>query len=457
MCGVVARLGRIDRSFDEAVRRIEHRGIRTGVKSARCGAVGHARLPIVGLGEENDQPVAAMGWVIGFVGEILDYKETHPHLECDLPLVVEMWTTGRHDFRSRDGFWGIAAIHIPTSTLHVLCDYLAQKPMYYRTDFPSAASEPAALLPFGPVTWDEIYFSAVRKWGYCPDLTRTPWQEVKHVLPGEYVKIHENGYCVRESYDPLTPQNMSEAALQAEVEKAVRRRLMSSDVPVAALVSGGLDSSIVYTLAAHYGFVKAYHTTSSNGAFDPVERERAERLVLPPQEFAFVKTEWGHTDSVHSAVGTMQEPIDLGSLLPQLALSNAVTERVCLTGDGADELFGGYSRSIRYDSQASDIFHELPAWHLPRLDRVMMRQRIEVRSPFLARQVVRGAMGLPWDRRQDKVALREMFKGWLPDEYLRAPKVPMKRAEVERDTDGYRSDLIEIFKELFPIGEDVYA
>lgn len=452
MCGVVASLGKHDDAFEEALKRIAHRGVRTKVVATRRGVVGHSRLPIVGLGEEHDQPIFSSPWTVGFVGEILDFKETHPHYESDVQLIPELVRDG---FHGRDGFWGVAAINTNTGSLSVLTDYLGQKPMYYRSDFPSAASEPAALLPFGPTSWDQIYFSAVRKWGYCPDLTRTPWAQIKHLLPGERVKIYQTGKVDREQYDRVRRIQMSENSIRTEIMKAVERRVTSSDVPVAALVSGGVDSSIVYRLAEAIGAIVPYHTRSNGVSFDLAEEERACKVSRGKLKIVSM-VDWSAPDPAHlqNALREMQEPIDLGSLLQQRMLASAVEQDVCLTGDGADEVFGGYPRSVRYDSQYSDVFQELPAWHLPRLDRIMMRNRVEVRSPFLARRVVQGALALPWDRRKDKIALREMFKGWLPDEYLQAPKVPMKRSIVEQDPDQYRAHLIDEFKKIFE-GETV--
>jgi asparagine synthetase B (glutamine-hydrolysing) len=129
----------------------------------------------------------------------------------------------------------------------------------------------------------------------------------------------------------------------------------------------------------------------------------------------------------------MQEPIDLGSLKAQVALAQVVPETVCLTGDGADEAFGGYSRAMHYDSQASDMFHELPCWHLPRLDRVMMRHRIEVRSPFLARKVVQIAVGLPRPLRMGKKILRDLFRDDLPPGIADQAKKPLRPVRFNRE------------------------
>ena len=179
-------------------------------------------------------------------------------------------------FRSdRDGFWHVVAYDSVTGHLHLLCDYLAQKPLYYRTDFGGCASEPVACAKLGFVTPDEIYFSAVAKWGYCPEPWRTPFNEVRRVMPGEHVVLDEHGQFCSDILDPIRPLHLPIAELKHEIEEAVRRRVQSSDVPVACLLSGGLDSSIVYTLARRYGHVRPYYVTGDQKDF--VEREMVEK------------------------------------------------------------------------------------------------------------------------------------------------------------------------------------
>ena len=458
MCGVIAVLGSTD--ITRSMELLAHRGIRSDVMPTSAGTVGHVRLPIVGLDAEHDQPVMCVGWTIGFVGELLDFREHCPGMECDVDLVAITWATdGPEGFRKFDGFWGIAAIHNTDRTLHVLTDYLGQKPMYYRADVPSAASEPDALVPLGPVTLDEVYLSAVIKWGYCPDLVRTPYSEIRHVLPGEYVIIRAPYTVDRYFTDPIVPvpYHQPDTDIRKEIEAAVKRRVLSSDVQTACLVSGGLDSAIVYTLAKRHGQPVPYFVSESEA--DPeywealgVVRGTAKAFsyepMVPRIEQNLRRSLWSEV-TVQEALAIMQEPIDLGSLRPQIALSRAVRERVCLTGDGADELFGGYQRSQRYDSQNSDVFQELPAWHLPRLDRVMMRQRIEVRSPFLARRVVQMALSLPHEMRQDKRYLRGIFGDVLPPRICEKPKKALRVSEIERDREGYSAHLVHLFREKF--------
>lgn len=419
MCGLVIA----PCPYPAVLEAVAHRGIRTLVASHEKGWIGHARLPIVGTDPTYDQPVERGRWSIAFVGELLDFRERDPSAICDIDTVGDTWEQeGPHGFKTFDGFWSIAALDIMTGDIHLLVDYLCQKPLYYRTDLRVAASEPRAVALTGPTIPDEIYFAAVMKWGYCPETWRTPYKEIRKMLPGEYIIMKADGttqHKIIDTLDPLPPND-----LKAEIELAVKRRVQSSDVPVSALVSGGLDSAIVYTLAKRYGYVHAYHVEND-------EEENARKVTGGDHTLVDLGT-------VHmaEALEIMQEPIDLGSLIPQVALSRRITERVCLTGDGADEFFGGYGRAMRYDSQASDVWHELVAWHLPRLDRVMMAQRIEVRSPFLARKVCQMALGLPYNERRGKSHLRHLFRNDLPT------GTPKKALRIATD----RQALVDLFR-----------
>lgn len=433
MCGWIASL---TCDVEPGLKLLAHRGIRQTKVTTQCGAtVGHVRLPIVGVGTEWDQPVNdGNNNTFAFVGEILDFRDVDPSAECDIDVVVNTWNSeGPEGFAKHDGFWSICVVNSHYETMHLLCDYLAQKPTYYRRDLAAAASEPDALVALGQVTPDEVYFASVIKWGYCPETSRTPYVEIKKVLPGQHVVMTRTGLHEQVT-DPLKPQDVD---IKYEIEEAVRRRMIASDVPVACLVSGGLDSSIVYTLAERHGPVVPYFADSG----DVDEQIRVSAITSPSP----VKHIYWNLVAAERALHYMQEPIDLGSLVPQTALSDQIKERVCLTGDGADECFGGYGRSMRYDSQYSDIFHELVAWHLPRLDRIMMRNQIEVRSPFLARKVVQGALALPWaTSRRDKSFLRSLFD--LPPGISQAPKKPLRTTRVEGDRERNSMHLVNAFK-----------
>lgn len=444
MCGWVAQAGKMTTGFSAALARLNHRGIRSKVVESQGGTVGHVRLPIVGVDEANDQPVRRGPWTIAFVGEILDFRDRIPDVPCDLYTVTRAWMMlGPRGLNTRDGFWSVVALN-DIGDLHILCDYLAQKPTYYRADARAAASEPDALLCLGPVTPDEIYLSAVVKWGYCPEVERTPYKEVKHVLPGEHVIIHRDGEVSRWIVDPLTPLPCTPMALKHELVEASRRRAQSSDVPIACLLSGGLDSSVAYALASRYAEVRPYYVTTTEEANSGNLDERCAVGAVAGRQ-RVTEVTYDEVSPV-AALAVMQEPIDLGSLIPQVSLAQAVEETVCITGDGADECFGGYGRAARYDSQGSDLFHELPAWHLPRLDRVMMRNRVEVRTPFLARRVVQMALGLPYSERQDKKIIRDLFRSDLPPGVADRKKKPLRTSTIENSRESNSLSMVDTFR-----------
>ena len=152
------------------------------------------------------------------------------------------------------------------------------------------------------------------------------------------------------------------------------------------------------------------------------------------------------------AIRYHQSPVDLGSVHPQSILGQSVSKEgfhVCLTGDGADELFGGYSRNDKYDSQGSDLFVELPYYHLPRLDRLMMRHTIELRTPFLAPKVIKAALSLSHYQRRNKAPLKQAFADILPPAIVSREKKALKTLRIKTGGIKLIEDNIKTFKEIY--------
>ena len=430
MCGFTAIVGN-DTHIGDSLAAMAYRGLpgRTSFHSDGNIHIGHVRLPIVDLSSNGDQP-ARMGKHIGFlVGEVFNFRRLSDQ-DTDTKAALEVFLTrglqGFHDF---DGFWSF--ITILEDKLLAATDYLSQKPIYYRTDMKAIASEPVALLAYGSSPFDEVFFSNIKKWGYDPT-GRTPWENIKQLPAGHYWYDGD----IRPYWDWKHIEN---ADVKDSVIEAVKHRLLG-DQPIACLLSGGLDSSIVFSLCRQLGAkISSYHIENDEAEFAKMVDPDTQALPLDGLAYA-------------EAIRYHQSPVDLGSVHPQAILSQSVSKagyHVCLTGDGADELFGGYSRNDKYDSQGSDVFVELPYYHLPRLDRLMMRHTIELRTPFLAPKVVKSALSLSHYQRRGKAPLKQAFADILPEAILRREKQALKTLRIKHGGIKLIEDNIKIFKDLY--------
>lgn len=406
MCGFTAIVGS-NHNLSASLKRISYRGLvgNDSYHSEGFVHIAHTRLPIVNL--EAKQPAEYNSHIGFLVGEIFNFKEIYPNAETDtLAITRSYFDKGLSSFHEFDGFWTF--ITIDRGELVVVNDYLSQKPVYYRTDILAIASEPDALLEYGPVDWDETFASNIRKWGYDPT-GRTAWKQIRQLPPGCFWK---NG-VIQEYWDWDAVKNMD---LRQGLFKATANRLLG-DRPVACLLSGGLDSSLVFKICKDLGQeITSFHVENSEEQFAKLVDPETKPLKLDGLSY-------------DQSLIQHQSPVDLGSVHPQAILGQAVKAagyHVVLTGDGADELFGGYDRASKYDSQASDVFSELPYYHLPRLDRLMMRNTVELRTPFLAPWIVKAALALPYSSRIGKSILRKTFGDLLPKEILERPKLPLR-------------------------------
>jgi asparagine synthase (glutamine-hydrolysing) len=361
--------------------RIAHRGPDDeGVERRGAACLGVRRLSIIDLSAAGHMPMedASGRWSIAYNGEVYNFQA----------LREELAGLG-HRFRSRTDTevvlhafmeWGLECMHRfvgmfafaihdrDTETVTLVRDRFGIKPLYYaRTDrFLLFASEIKALLP-------ELEQARVDKWSllewflYRNVDVLTPEtliEGVRTVLPGQAVTIRRGEAGVHQWYAPLRHVDRAayarfEAAgpdavvdrIDHTLEDATRLRLVS-DVPVGTLLSGGLDSSLVTAMAArHSRDLTAFHVSVA-GHPDLDERRFAEQLT-GKLEIPFVPFEL-NGENFRRALPLVIQLSDLPLthpnsiayyLISKVARDHGVI--VLLSGEGADELFGGYSWAYR--------------------------------------------------------------------------------------------------------------
>ena len=415
MCGLVLKFGSSPETVQNvtyALDKMKHRGTQTSTVHCFFDAtIGHVRLPIINI-KNGKQPYKDEDGETWLVGEIFNYKELYPKAETDTEVLHKITSQGLDCTYKMDGMWaGVRRYPDPHGGAFAFTDYLSQKPLYYSVKYGMIASEPDAFRIFN-LTPDMSHVGNCIKWGYDPT-GGTPWKEVKQIPAGHWMGQDMIPIPYWDWRYIRTPNDLGKA-----FRKSVKNRLVS-DQPIAMLLSGGLDSTLTFKVAQELGAdLKVFHVENKEKYMflQAIDNHPYEELItkLP---------------SPTDAVQAMQSPSDAGSLLPQYALGAAIKEKgyhVTLSGDGADELFGGYRRAKEYDSQSSDVFVELPYWHLPRLDRIMMKHTIENRTPFLAPEIIKYALDLSWSRRTEKEELKRIARGIVPQGIIDQPKKPLK-------------------------------
>jgi asparagine synthase (glutamine-hydrolysing) len=342
-----------------------HRGPRDrGTYLADGIALGVRRLSIVDV-EGGHQPVSNESRTVWAIqnGELYNHLDLRRGLgghsfasHCDTEILPHLYEEHGVAFPERlRGMFGIAVWDEPRRQLVLARDRLGIKPLYYaqRADLLVFASELKSLLASELVD-PELDYDAIDAYltlGYFP-APLTPLAGVSKLLPGRTLVVGDD---VREesfwAYPPPAPEPMTlddaSERLLAKLDESVRLRLMS-DVPLGAMLSGGLDSSLIVALMAR-------HMSEPVKTFSVGFREDARSELADAREVAELfgadHTELElsfHEDAVplEDLVWHLDEPIAELSTLGFHALCGLAAQdvTVALSGQGADELLGGYRK-----------------------------------------------------------------------------------------------------------------
>jgi len=366
ICGLYSPSSEPPAHLVDAMRsRIRHRGPDQGSTDALGPCVlGHQRLQVLDP-ELGYQPVAnERGDVTAvFNGELYNFAELRAQLaghdvrgRGDTPVIPHLYEEhGLHFVERLDGMFAIALWDASRRRLLLARDRLGKKPLVWTTlaDGTIAfASELKALhaLPGFRAEPDLAALDAYLALGYVPG-TRTGLQGVERLEPGSLLVV-DDGRVRRERYwepSPADDARTDEERLErvrACVTDAVRKRLVS-DVPLGALLSGGIDSTIVVALMAEASAapVRTFTVGFADTAYDERAHARVvadrygtrhEELVLEPDAAA----------TLPRLAEAFDEPLGDEAALPLYLICEAARQKVtvALVGDGGDESFAGYER-----------------------------------------------------------------------------------------------------------------
>lgn len=393
MCGIV---GQIDGAgldaaaparLDAALERLRPRGPDGHGRwnDERC-LLGHARLAIIDLSPGGAQPMARDGLVVTFNGEIYNYAALRAELEAlgwtfrsrsDTEVLLVGWRQWGAALLPRlHGMFAFALWDAATGQAVLVRDRLGKKPLCWRADgrrltFSSDLKALRRLSPGGE-TIDPQAVRLLFALRYIPE----PWtilSQVRKLPPGHLLRFDavNGGATVERWWDGPRPRrpvftDPAEAAseLRATFDAAVGERLVA-DVPVGAFLSGGIDSACVVASMVAQGHAVRSFTVGfpDGGAYyeeRPAARRVAEYLGLDHTEVAID----GATAraAIDAVLEGCDEPFADSSALPQFLLARETRRHVtvALSGDGADEVFGGY-RKYRGEIYA-DAYGRLPGW-----------------------------------------------------------------------------------------------
>lgn len=483
MCGFIASTVPVDKKLlSNSLESIKHRGpdFVSDVVSVGTGFMGHARLSIIGLNDSANQPYndLELGLTIVFNGEIYNYKELAKQFNIELKtnsdteLLIKLYCLlGEKCLLLLNGMFSFVLYNDVKKTWFVARDRLGVKPLYwisYNGGY-VFASEVVALLTIGGDAVSSFDTKSIEQYRAfrAPLGTRTLYKGINK-FPAAHYFINDSFNCYWK-LDQKFENPPADEELTEMLSSAISSRLVS-DVPVGALVSGGLDSCFVASMSgvadAWVGGFQGDQDIDYASRFC-LERNMSLRKVILNEE-SFLSEAESYIKQSKLPLGVPNEVVL--SLIAKSARANNI--KVLLCGEGADELFAGYNRIFDWSYALSvaskkmcldqfaqyyaykknvnqeDIYEALAPYQylrnpyliisaymqishlsvlLTRLDMATMRFGVEAREPFCDFRLVERLFGLPFEykcaQNNPKTPLKRVSQSVLPSYIIEREKV----------------------------------
>lgn len=485
----------------------------------RDAALIHRRLAVIDV-EKGSQPMQFGKYIIVYNGELYNTEEVREALvscgyefdtHCDTEVVLKAFDKWQEEsVKKLNGIFAYAVYDVQSKRLFAARDRIGVKPLYYakKGDQLSFASRISSLLcmpNIRPVV-DEDGLNEIFMLGPAKTIGKGIFKDIKELPPASYM-TYSGGRLDIHCYWSLTAQDNFETRDEAVehthflVKDSIERQLVS-DVPLATFLSGGLDSSIISKVASDYYQAKGERLNTYSVDYVDNDKYFTKSLFQPNKDSDYIGFMSDYIQSVHHNV--ILDNTDVANALGDAAIARGVPAfadvdsslmlfcrevkknfTVCLSGECADEIFGGYpwyhrkeilfedtfpwsrSTDVRrsilkqgvlpkgeeylrnaYDTTIADVsyldtdsrlekrmremFILNLKWFMQTLlyrkDVMSMESSLEVRVPFCDYRLVEYAYNLPWELKaldgREKGILRKAFENELPEEIAWRKKSP---------------------------------
>jgi len=468
MCGIVCAFDLKDKSealrpqLLEMSKKVRHRGPDwSGIYSDEKAILTHERLSIVDP-VSGKQPLFSEDkkLVLAANGEIYNHRELRKQFEgnynfqteSDCEIILALYRDKGTEFIDEmNGIFGFALYDADRDEYFIARDHMGIIPLY--------------------IGWDKngtFYVASELKAleGVCSKIELFPPGHYLSSKDGEYVKWYNREWS---DFDAVKENQTSIDELHDALEAAVHRQLMS-DVPYGVLLSGGLDSSVTSAIAKKYA-EKRIESEDTQAAWWPQLHSFSVGLKGSP-DLAAAQLVADHIGTVHHEIEfTIQEGLDaikdviynletydittIRASTPMYLMARVIKSmgvKMVLSGEGADELFGGYL--YFHKAPNAKEFHEetvrkldkLHMYDCLRANKSLAAWGIEGRVPFLDKEFMDVAMRInPEDKmingeRMEKWVIRKAFESYLPESVTWRQK--------EQFSDGVGYSWIDTLKEI---------
>ena len=379
MCAIFGIVGEYEeRKAKNALGLLAHRGPDyCGITQKQNLFFAHQRLSILDTHQRSHQPILHDNILLSFNGEIYNFKELKKELDfefktsSDSEVIIAAYLRWGVEFvKHLRGMFAIALMD--KNTLYLFRDRLGKKPLFFLAQKSFIfASEIKALVPF----LDKKEMDEDALLSYLSFLAPTPpftfFKSIKKLAAGEFLILKHGNWKIQRYYDILsqkpniiTKKNDAIFQINKSLEESIKIRVVS-DVPMASLLSGGIDSASINYFAQQEGLNIPTYTLGYREFSKYDERKNAKESA----EFLGIKNtqvEINENDfigALDKVLDTLDEPLNDPAAIPLYLLFERIKKdgyKVVLSGEGSDEIFLGYRQYFEYldIEDASNLAHK---------------------------------------------------------------------------------------------------